>query len=89
MAIERRQIAELKAYDAMCRFLERYWESRGKQDDGIAILLGGLNRELRRSGLPVDPAMWSDWQRAVDHVLVSEDDRDEFLNDRLPPASEA
>ncbi|MDF2901405.1 MAG: hypothetical protein K0Q62_1464 [Phenylobacterium sp.] len=75
------KLAELQAYDAMCEFLEAYWVARGKEDEDIAILLGGLSRELRRNGMPLDPVMWSDWKRAVGRVLARESPPNDFLSD--------
>lgn len=58
---------ELMAFDAMRAFLESYWERDLKSDDGLAGLLGSLNRSWE-SGGPLDPAMWQDWKDAVGKV---------------------
>jgi hypothetical protein len=62
-----RTLNEAEAYDAMCRFLEAYWERGGRSSDDIAVLLGSLNR--LPDGGPVDPAMWVDWQDAVNAIV--------------------
>jgi hypothetical protein len=48
----------------MLLFLEAYWERGGQASDDLAVLLGGLQR-LESDGVPLDPAMWSDWLEAV------------------------
>jgi len=60
---------ELNAYDAMCAFLEAYWERGGKASDDIAVLLGSLNRDAWANGMPLDRAQWEDWRKAVEEVL--------------------
>lgn len=52
-----------EAYECMFRFLDSYWERGGKADDQIAILLGGM--ALSSDGIPMDPAMMSDWLQSV------------------------
>ncbi len=64
-----RDLDELTAYDAMCAFLEAYWEQGGKSSEDIATLLGSLSREVWANGMPGDPASWSDWRTAVDAAL--------------------
>ena len=60
-------ITEKEAYDAMFRFLDQMYE-RGKSDE-----LGGLLGAMMplEDGGPADPAMRSDWEQAVKHVLES------------------
>jgi hypothetical protein len=60
-------LTELEAYDAMCVFLEAYWERGGKASDDIAVLLGSMQR--LRDGRPLDPAQWDDWRDAVERVV--------------------
>ncbi len=60
-------ITEKEAYDVMFRFLDQMYE-RGKSDE-----LGGLLGSMMPldDGGPADPAMRSDWEQAVKHVLES------------------
>ena len=53
------------AFDAMRAFLEAYWERGMRSDEGLANLLSNLNRSVWSNGGPGDPAMWSDWRKAV------------------------
>ncbi|WP_162806786.1 hypothetical protein [Sphingosinicella terrae] len=54
-------------FDAMRLFLKTYWERGGRASDDLAVLLGGLER-LESDGMPLDPAMWSDWVEAVEQA---------------------
>ena len=56
---------ELAAFDAMRAFLEAYWERGLRSDDGLAMLLGNLNRSVWADHGTADPAMWQDWKEAV------------------------
>jgi hypothetical protein len=56
---------ELAAFDAMRAFLEAYWERGLRSDDGLAMLLGNLNRSVWADRSTADPAMWQDWKEAV------------------------
>ena len=56
---------ELAAFDAMRVFLEAYWERGLRSDDGLAMLLGNLNRSVWADHSTGDPAMWQDWRDAV------------------------
>ena len=58
------QLDASTGFDAMRLFLEAYWERGGRASDDLAVLLGGLER-LESDGMPLDPAMWSDWIDAV------------------------
>jgi hypothetical protein len=60
-------LTELEAYDAMCVFVEAYWERGGKASDDIAVLLGSTQR--LRNGRPLDPAQWDNWRDAVASVV--------------------
>ncbi|HEX5343116.1 MAG TPA: hypothetical protein VFX55_11525 [Duganella sp.] len=62
-------ISEEQAYQAMFRFLEKYYELT--QADDIGDLLGGMNREMFKDGYPADPAIWDDWKTAVREVLAA------------------
>jgi hypothetical protein len=64
-----RALDELQAFDAMCAFLEAYWERGGKTSDDLATLLSSLSRDVWASGIPGDPALWDDWRAAVDAVV--------------------
>jgi len=55
----------LVGFDAMRSFLRAQWEVDGKHSDGLASLLGNLNRDVWRNGQPADIAQWSDWLDAV------------------------
>jgi hypothetical protein len=57
-----------RAFDAMRRFLEGYWERGGKKSDDLAVLLGSLNRDEGSRSLPLDPALWSDWLDAIEEA---------------------
>lgn len=64
-----RELDELKAFDAMCVFLEAYWRRGGAASEDIAVLLSSLSRDVRADGMPGDPALWNDWREAVDEVV--------------------
>jgi len=48
------------AYEAMCLFIERYWQRTGRPD-AIGSLLGDLWPATFQGGAPGDPASWSDF----------------------------
>ena len=48
------------AYQAMFRFLEKYYERT--QSDDVGALLGSMS--LMEDGMPADSAMWQEWQEA-------------------------
>ena len=54
------------AYRAMFAFLDTQFE-RSRSGD-LGVLLGGMS--LLRDGTPADPALWADWEHAVDRVLA-------------------
>jgi hypothetical protein len=56
-----------EAYEAMCRFLDAYWERGGKRSDDIAGLLGAT--AMHPDGRPLDQAQWNDWLVAVGATL--------------------
>ena len=58
----------VEAYDAMCLFLEAYWERGGRSSDDIAILLGMICRNKGADLPPIDIAQWDDWLQAVKAV---------------------
>jgi len=61
-------LSEKQAYSAMFIFLEGIWE-RTKSEE-LAIILG--NMSILPDGGPADPAILSDWKRAVDRALGGE-----------------
>lgn len=65
---------ELAAFDAMRIFLNDYWEIGGKSEEEIASLLGSLQRGIWGDGGPADPAMWSDWRKAVQAIRANPGD---------------
>lgn len=56
---------ELAAFDAMRVFLEAYWERGSRENEGLASLLGSLDRNVWADCSPLDPALWDDWKDAV------------------------
>ena len=54
----------------MFAFLEKYY-GIGKSDD-VGALLSGLS--MTSNGYPLDQALWTDWQDAVDRALNDEVD---------------
>ena len=62
------KLDELTAFDAMRAFLQAYWERGDRSDEGIALLLTNLDRNVWADGGPSDPAMWKDWQDAIAQV---------------------
>ena len=64
------ELTALEAFDAMRLFIEAYWMRGLKQSDDLRMVLSALNREIRMwpDGGPADPAMWSDWLRAIGAV---------------------
>lgn len=82
-----RTLDELAAFDAMRRFLERWWEVGGRVEDNIATILSATNRTMgldvsSPQGAPIDRTMWEDWRDAVDVVLRngSAPDKDPLAN---------
>jgi hypothetical protein len=59
---------ERQAFQAMRIFLEEYWNMSGRGDE-LRLLLSSLDGSSREGGLPVDIAMWDDWQRICKRVL--------------------
>ena len=62
---------ELAAFDAMRAFLEAYWLRGLKSDDGLANLLGNLNRSVWDDQSTADLAMWLDWKEAVARIRAT------------------
>jgi len=58
-------ITDTEAYDAMFRFLDQIYD-RTKSEE-LGVLLGSMTR--LDDGGPADPAMKTDWEQAVQHVL--------------------
>ena len=55
-----------EGYRAMFKFIDAYWERRGRVDDQVAVMLGSMQfgEELGPTK-PLDPAQWGDWIEAV------------------------
>ena len=58
-------ITKIQAFNAMCKFLEMYYE-RTLSDD-VGSLLGDLN--MATEGETADPAAWDDWNQALKDIL--------------------
>jgi len=58
---------EHQAYEAMRQFLQQYWEEFNQAT--LADVLGDLSTELWADRTPADPAMWTDWLKAISAVL--------------------
>lgn len=69
---EQKKIGVDCAYRAMFRFLESYFERTRAEE--IAALLGSM--ALADDGLPMDPAMRSDWHTAVQGAIRSNPEND-------------
>lgn len=54
-----------QAYAAMYWYLDAYYKLTGS--DEIGGLLGGMS--LLQDGSTADPAIWSDWLRAVERAI--------------------
>jgi len=54
-----------QGYEAMLKFLEKYYELTGADD--IGALLGSMSPLA--DGKPADSAMWAEWRTAVDIVV--------------------
>jgi hypothetical protein len=62
-----RQLTSIEAFQAMLLFLETYYEQT--QADDIGALLGSL--QLLEDGKPADPALWQDWLKSSQSVILS------------------
>jgi Tfp pilus assembly protein PilO len=62
-------INERQAFEAMKVFLEEYWNQLGSGNE-LRLLLSSLNNTSNRTGLPMDIAMWDDWQRICKEVVA-------------------
>jgi hypothetical protein len=58
------------AYQAMFRFLEKYYELTNA--DEIGALLGSMSMDVFRGAMPADPAMWEDWLAAIREVSAEQ-----------------
>jgi hypothetical protein len=63
-----RPLTLLDGFDAVRAFLEARFRNDGGRSGDLAILLGGMSRELAADARPADPAQWSDWLDAVASV---------------------
>lgn len=55
-------ISVMEGFDAARLFLRAVLQRRGKQDDEIEFILGGM---MWADGAPNDPLMWDDWLAAI------------------------
>jgi hypothetical protein len=55
-----------QGFQAMSRFLERYYNRVGRKGDLAAVL---SDIQMMDDGRPADPAAWGDWLKAVRMVL--------------------
>ncbi len=55
-----------QAFEAMFRFLERYYERVGGKGELAAVL---SDIQTMPDGRPADPAAWEDWLDAIRMVL--------------------
>ena len=58
-------ITEYQAFEAMKKFLEKYY--RRTASDDVGSLLGDL--QMLQDGVTADPAAWNDWIKCVQEVL--------------------
>ena len=72
-ACDMENIRITQAFDAMFIFLEEYWKRAEETSDDIAVLLGSLKRNS--DGLPIDIALWEDWQKAYRRAENKNSDR--------------
>jgi len=61
------KLTTAEAFQAMLLFLETYYEQT--QADDIGALLGSL--QLLEDGKPADPALWQDWLKSSELVILS------------------
>lgn len=66
------KLTAFQAFQAMVKFLEKYYELT-KSDD-IGILLGGMDQSFWNDRKTFDPAIWDDWIEAVDGALNAKDE---------------
>ncbi|MGM4907218.1 hypothetical protein AB8B21_00795 [Tardiphaga sp. 866_E4_N2_1] len=59
---EQDSISVMEGFEAVRLFLRSVLRRRGKQDDEIDFILGGL---MWGDGAPNDPLMWDDWLAAI------------------------
>lgn len=62
---EQDSISLMEGFDAMRRCLKVMLNRRGKPDDEIESIIGGLTWS---DGAPSDPLMWGDWVAAIRSV---------------------
>jgi len=59
-------LSTLKAFKAMQKFLERYYQRTDSND--VAVLLSGMLPSHDET-MTMDSAAWEDWLDAIDEVL--------------------
>jgi hypothetical protein len=62
-------MTEKQAYAAMFYFLKENWKRNNSVQ--VGAILGLMS--LLQDGKPADPAMWPEWQRAVEYALAGGD----------------
>jgi hypothetical protein len=68
---EQDSISLMEGFDAMRHFLRMMLHRRGRPDDEIEFMIGGLTWS---DGAPNDPLMWGDWVAAVRSVQNGQTD---------------
>ena len=79
-----KNLTKKDAYLAMFSFLEDYY-ARTKSDE-IGSLLSGMC--LMHDGMPMDPAYWSEWERAVQNTLEGRVDAEVRFSEAPNPLKE-
>lgn len=64
-------LSERQAFEAMRIFMEEYWNLRGRGDE-LRLFLSSLDGSFTANGLPIDIAIWADWQRICNDVVANE-----------------
>jgi hypothetical protein len=59
-------LSSQQAFRAMAVFLEDFWNRDGRPDDSLMKLLSWISSDVWTDGGSNDPAMWTDWLKAID-----------------------
>lgn len=78
--MRKQRVSPEQAFAAMVLFLERY-HARGGRGDDLAGLLGDIHIN-EHDGLPLDPAAWTDWLKAIEDVIAERAPNDQLLRAR-------
>ena len=70
-----KQDINLLYFEAMTKFLEKWFAESKCECDSVATLLTSMDLSWRGGKMPFDPALWDDWKESIAKVMKEKDQK--------------